>query len=217
MDQEEFDKYYMDPRPDFVRLFPPGVDRVLDVGCGGGAIGHLLKQKGVELVVGVELDPRAAEEARKKLDIVIEADIEGTELPFESGYFDFIILGDILEHLVDPWQTLKHLRYYLATGGAVVCSLPNVRYYKVVQGLLFGRWEYADEGVLDRTHLRFFTLRSMKEMIEGAGLTIVRIEQRIVTGPKAELVHKLTFRRLADLFTKQYLILARNLPSERDI
>ena len=217
MDQEEFDKYYMDPRPDFVRLFPPGVDRVLDVGCGGGAIGHLLKQKGVELVVGVELDPRAAEEARKKLDIVIEADIEGTELPFESGYFDCIILGDILEHLVDPWQTLKHLRYYLATGGAVVCSLPNVRYYKVVQGLLSGRWEYADEGVLDRTHLRFFTLRSMKEMIEGAGLTIIRIEQRIVTGPKAELVHKLTFRRLADFFTKQYLILARNLPSERDI
>jgi len=125
----------------------------------------------------VELVPSSAELAKTLLDEVVVADIQSEQLPFEHNSFDGLICNDVLEHLLDPWRSLNQLMNYLRPGAFVVVSLPNVRFSEVVKDLVFrGLWTYQDQGVLDRTHLRFFTEQSVRELLVGAGLTVERIQ-----------------------------------------
>lgn len=150
--------------------------RVLDVGCSTGFLGEALAAQGCT-VTGVEVDPEAAAEARKHLDDVVEADLNATSLAdlFRGREFDVVVFGDVLEHLVDPDVVLRSSVPLLAAGGAVVISIPNVNHGSLRLALLQGRWEYGETGLLDRTHLRFFTRESVVRMVAAAGLHITRL------------------------------------------
>ncbi len=170
-----FGNYYEHARPELQALIPIDTRTILDVGCGAGALGAALKRRDSIEVVGVEADRGAAEAARKILDRVHLGDIEVLDLPYSPGRFDCIVLADILEHLRDPWGVLRRLVPLLAARGRLVASLPNVRHWSVVRGLLEGEWAYLPAGILDQGHLRFFTLKSGRALLESTGLTVVEV------------------------------------------
>jgi 2-polyprenyl-3-methyl-5-hydroxy-6-metoxy-1,4-benzoquinol methylase len=196
-----------------------GGTRVLDVGCASGYIAALLTQRGCT-VVGFERDPMAAELAAAHCSRVIVGDLESAEdraaLP---GGFDYVLMGDILEHLADPWSALSFLRGLLAPGGVAILSLPNVAAWPVRLGLLRGAFDYTETGLLDRTHLRFFTRRSAHELVERAGFEIERerfthLERR--PGPlrralplPMNLVDRALVRLLPGFFAQQFLLRLR--------
>lgn len=155
--------------------------RVLDVGCATGFLGEALAAQGCT-VTGVELDAQAATEARTRLDEVVEADLNVTALAglFPGRDFDVIVFGDVLEHLMDPDAVLRSAVKLLATGGAVVISIPNVTHGSLRLALLQGRWDYRETGLLDRTHLRFFTRESVLRMVADAGLHVTRLRGTVV-------------------------------------
>lgn len=171
-----FADYYEQTRPEVEHLIPPGVRTLLDVGCGSGALGAALKRRGPIEVVGVELDAAAGERARRVLDRIHLGDIESLELPYGTDTFDCIVLADILEHLRDPWGLLKRLVPLLRVRGRLIASLPNVRHWSVLRGLLEGEWTYLPAGILDRGHLRFFTRASGRALFEAAGLTVIEVQ-----------------------------------------
>jgi SAM-dependent methyltransferase len=188
---------------------PDHTQALLDVGCGTGRLGGSLKTLGIPRVVGVELNPRAAAEARAMLDEVVVADIEKDPLPFADGSFDCIVYGDILEHLVDPWTTLHSQRRLLTPAGAVVVSIPNVAYWRNVLDILRGRWEYTASGTLDATHLRFFTWAGIEQLLDQAGYRVERVKTPLVRGGKAWILNRITRGRLEHLLTWRYVVVAR--------
>ena len=205
--------YYKSARADILLLVPKEARRVLDVGCGAGQLGQALKEQGVKEVVGIELDQEAAHIAATVLDQVICGPVESVVLEELGPPYDCIIFGDILEHLVDPWATLRRFATLLTPDGRIVASLPNVAHWSVVAGLLRGRWEYQDRGLLDRTHLRFFTRRSIAALFAQVGLVIERWEHnyRLRESDRryARLACGLARGPLRDLLTFQYLVVAR--------
>lgn len=202
------DDYYQCIRCDVVDLVEKGTKRVLDVGCAFGITGELLKEKGIEEVVGIEVQPHACEEASKRLDKVIMGNVQDLTLPYKDGYFDCIIYADILEHLIDPWSVLKRQNRLLKKGGHVVASIPNVRHYRVIKKLKSGRWDYEEKGVLDSTHVRFFTLESIKKMFRDAGYDIERIEYKISASNNRKLLNKILRGRLNESLSEQFLVRA---------
>lgn len=168
------DEYFEFTRPELRALVPQTARRVLDVGCGAGALGAALKAErpGLE-VVGLEGFPEAAERARARLDDVYHLDLDALDaLPADAGTFDAMVFGDVLEHLRDPARLLRTLRGALAPDGVIVCSIPNVKHWTVVMPLLVhDRWEYQDAGLLDRTHVHFFTLEEIDRMLKECGFT----------------------------------------------
>jgi len=144
--------------------------RVLDVAAADGFLSELLTKQGW-VVTAIERDPEQAARARGKCKEVVMADLE-RPLPELGGPFDAIVCGDILEHLTDPLPVLMALNRSLTPGGTVIVSVPNVAHLWVRLSLLLGRWNYADRGILDRTHLRFFTRRSFREFLAQAGLVV---------------------------------------------
>lgn len=175
--------YYSHPRPEVCALVPAAVRFVVDVGCGAGGVGAALKleRPGVE-VRGMELDPEAAARARLVLDDVATARGEA-EIPASWPVPDCVIFADVLEHMVDPWGALRAWRSRVRDDGCIVVSLPNVACSQILLGLLRGRWDYEDEGILDRTHLRFFTRRTALEMVRGAGFE-VEVMDRAIQKPR---------------------------------
>jgi SAM-dependent methyltransferase len=202
-------QFAVNERPDIEALVPPGTQALLDVGCGTGRLGASLKALGIPRVVGVELNPRAAEQARAALDEVVLADVERDELPFEDASFDCIVYGDVLEHLVDPWATLVRQRRLLAPAGAVIVSIPNVGHWRNVLNVARGRWEYAAFGPLDATHLRFFTWSGIEQLLDQAGYRVEQVTTPIAPGSKSWLLNRITRRRLEHLLVWRYVVLAR--------
>jgi 2-polyprenyl-3-methyl-5-hydroxy-6-metoxy-1,4-benzoquinol methylase len=149
------------------------------VGCGFGITEGVLASKGKE-VWGVELEPDAAKEAATRLSRVICGDAETAMNECPQGYFDCLIMADILEHLVDPWRALAQYKRKLREGGHLIVSLPNVRFAGTTLPLIFGgRWQYTDEGVLDRTHLRFFTRKTAIALVQSAGFSVTEVQPRV--------------------------------------
>ncbi len=150
--------------------------KVLDIGCATGYIGRELKRKKC-YVVGIEIDKNAAKIAERYYDKVIIADIENVKsLPFNYEFFDVIIYGDILEHTRDPLFILKKFDPYLKKGGYIIASIPNITNWRIRLKILFGKFEYEETGILDKTHIRFFNLKTAKKLITNAGYKIEKIE-----------------------------------------
>lgn len=167
----ELASYYRKERAEVAALIPAEALRILDIGCGGGHLGKLLKEQAPSREVwGVELNREASEEAAKWLDHVHVADACQWDPPVEKGYFDAIVFADVLEHLADPQTVLERYIPWLKPQGVVILSIPNVRFWAVVKHLTEGCWTYQEEGILDRRHLRFFTWREAKRLLEGCGL-----------------------------------------------
>lgn len=170
--------YFDFPRPEVAALVPEDARRILDVGCGGGALGALLKKReGVE-VVGIEGNRVAAAVAEGRLDRVIALDLDAAEeLPFASHSFDCIVCADVLEHLSDPERVLSILLRYLDKDGCLIVSIPNVRNEQILLDLLVhGRWQYQPAGILDATHLRFFTLHEIQELLKRLDLRVETLQ-----------------------------------------
>jgi methionine biosynthesis protein MetW len=211
---EKNNSYFSDIRWDIISLIPAGQHKILEIGCGSGNTGKTLKQenKAAE-VVGIEIVEHVAELAKKNLDTVIVGNIEKLELPFADKYFDYIILADILEHLYNPSAVLEKLKKHLKKDGRIIASLPNVRYWKVVKNLVFkGEWNYCRDGILDDTHIRFFTKKSMTKMFLSLGFSIELATPRFKLQPKKSdnLINNLTLGLFEEFWTMQYVIMARN-------
>lgn len=190
--------YFDHQRPEVQALIPRGAKRILDVGCGTGRLGEALKARQECAVYGIEPVSTAATEARKRLDHVTEGQVEFALEGLEDGYFDCIVLADVLEHMVHPWSVLGQLKGKLVPGGKVIASIPNVRHWSVLSSLIEGSWRYEREGLLDRTHLRFFTRQSIAELFAGAGLKVERVETTTQgAGPPARVAKALRQAGLA--------------------
>lgn len=172
-DEPEISDYYECARPEILPHVPLHARRVLDVGCGAGAFAWTLKRyrPNVE-ITGIEIVPAAAEKARRILENVIVGNIEEIDLPFAPDCFDCIVCADVLEHLTDPVAALRKLAHVLAPDGVIVVSIPNVHYFAVLDTLSQGRWPYMDRGILDRTHLRFFSHDEIAQLVRDAGLEV---------------------------------------------
>jgi 2-polyprenyl-3-methyl-5-hydroxy-6-metoxy-1,4-benzoquinol methylase len=144
--------------------------RALDVGAADGFLSERLTSQGWS-VTALERDPTLAARARGRCKEVVVADLEAAP-PLLSGPFDAIVYGDVLEHLSDPRAVLVALDRTLAPGGTVIVSVPNVAHLWIRLSLLTGRFDYADRGILDRTHLRFFTRRTLVAFLRDAGLAV---------------------------------------------
>lgn len=201
-----------------LRLVGAG-SRVLDVGCASGYLARELVQAGCR-VTGIEYDPELAAKARQYCDQVIEGDLDLMDLKGALGdrTFDAVLCGDVLEHLRDPVRVLEQLRQSFAPQGYLVVSVPNVAHGSVRLSLLTGKFDYTELGLLDRTHLRFYTRRSLVEMLAEGGFTTVHIDPVIApldageTHPDQEVSIPAPVRRFVDAdpdaFCYQFVALA---------
>ncbi len=169
--------YYTQIRAEMIKYIPKDAKRMLEVGCGEGVFGWQLKQRPHTEVWGVEINERMASVAKERLDNVLIGDINELLHKLPNGYFDCIVCNDLLEHLVDPFSLLSEIKQKTSSQGVLVCSLPNVRYYPMLRELLIQKqWKYVNAGILDKTHLRFFTQKSIVDMFETLGFEIMRME-----------------------------------------
>lgn len=169
--------YYTQARPEMLQYIPKGSGRILDVGCGAGIFAGRLKEKLKAEVWGVEIDSKAAALAQDRIDKILIGDICKLHDELPKGYFDCIVFNDVLEHLVDPFSVLAKIKDKLGSNGVVVSSIPNIRFLRVLKDLLIKKqWRYAECGILDKSHLRFFTQQSIIDMFSSLGYEILKIE-----------------------------------------
>jgi len=187
----------------------------LDVGCGTGHLGKWLREKLDCYVVGIEVDEEAAKIAEKFYDEVIISDVEQLEeSKFPKNFFDAIVMADVLEHLKRPDILLIKLKPSLKIEGYAIASIPNISRLEIRIQLLFGKFTYEETGILDKTHLRFFTLNTAKELFQKAEYEVARVDftglrskhspLRRFPGARARLL-----RLFPTLLAYQFIIIAR--------
>lgn len=181
---ESVSSYRLDPGPypfserrEMLPFVPHGGGTILDVGCHYGGFGKALRQDDpTRAVWGVEADENAAHIATPNYDRILIGHYPDV-LECCDTRFDCIVFNDVLEHMADPWTTLRTSLAHLSPNGVVVASIPNVRHIKVVTNLVFrGDWTYTDMGILDRTHLRFFTADTIRSLFSDSGFSVCRLE-----------------------------------------
>ena len=172
--------------PDLLDRIPLNAARVLDVGCGGGALGSEFKRRNPSArVYGIESDADMAAVAAARLDVVAHVDVEAEPFPFGDTVFDCIVFGDALEHLRDPWRLLGLHAQRLAPQGVMLICMPNVEHWSFVERLLRGTFDYEDAGLFDRTHLRWFTVETTRRALLAAGLVPCDVIPRVFGRPEA--------------------------------
>lgn len=202
--------YFSGARKLFVDCLPINPEaRLLEIGCGSGATAaYALATKKCGWCAGVELCSGPAAEASQHMNDVRIGDVEKIDLPYPAHSFDILIMSEVIEHLVDPWGMLRKMRLLLTNDAFVLAGSPNVAYRKVITMLLRGRWDYVEAGIMDRTHLRWFTPDTYKELFEDCGYTVLSCEPAPPTG-KAGLLNTLTGRRFEYLLSPQILLKAK--------
>jgi len=200
MEYGKDDGYYSCQREDILSVLDlrNGI-KVLDVGCGYGGAGKLLKTKYKAEVHGIEINHSAADKARLHYDSVIRGNIEQDEMFFEANYFDFIICADVLEHLSDPWRTLRRLKKYMKDDGQLAASIPNIRNAHTIIQLIDGSFDYQEFGVLDDTHLRFFTYRSSIRLFERSGFKVEKIIRKENYSDSEQIIDIWKHRRVTEI------------------
>lgn len=174
--QEKPSDYHTQNRSEMKKYVPETASKILEVGCGEGTFLSSLKSEGRELW-GLELDSEAGNKARQKVDKVMIGNVLDLISEIPDSFFDCIVLNDIIEHLADPFSFLLKIKTKLSKDGVLVCSIPNVRYLPNLFNLLIKKdWTYVSEGILDRTHLRFFTQNSIFKMFNDLDYSVSVIE-----------------------------------------
>ncbi len=178
-------QYFLHARPEILDLVPLTAHTVLDVGCATGKLGAAIKERQNCQVYGVELHSIASQKAREALDWVYTGLLEDQIDQIPDGFFDCIILADVLEHTTNPWGLLRLLVPKLAADerSRIILSIPNAAHWTVVLPLLNGEWRYEDAGILDSTHLRFFTPASVARLVDSAALTLKETRASMVPLP----------------------------------
>lgn len=169
--------YFKFGRREVLSFIPTNTKSILEIGCGEGEFAANLKAERSVHVTGIEPFEAAARIADSRLDRVLTMDVNQGLLELQNQLFDCIVCNDVLEHLADPWDILKRLRPLIAQGGVLVASLPNMRFMPVLKDLVLkSEWHYTDAGVMDRTHLRFFTKKSMHTLFQDAGYRVLEMK-----------------------------------------
>jgi 2-polyprenyl-3-methyl-5-hydroxy-6-metoxy-1,4-benzoquinol methylase len=188
-----------------------GATRVLDVGCSTGYLAERMRERGAT-VIGLDLDDRAADLARRFCEAVYVGDVESMELPFEPGTFDAVVCGDLIEHLRDPQSFLTRIRPFLRQDGRLVLSTPNIANWAIRLSLMFGRFRYTDWGLLDRTHTHFFTRKTLRECLEAAGYRLTAFDFTVpvpvLSTPRVERVAHWLGRLRPSLLAYQFVVAA---------
>lgn len=202
--------YYSHPRPEMLRYVPKTARHVLELGCAEGAFAAAVKDRTGAEVWGIELSETAARQAGSVLDRVLVGDAADRIAELPDSYFDAIVCNDVLEHLVDPLAILTALRSKLKPDGIVIASIPNIRYLPALSKIVFRRdFPQDDIGIFDRTHLRFFTRKSIARLFTTAGFTVHRIKGiNMWFGPLAALVIPLSLGYFADGVFLEYACVA---------
>lgn len=178
------------PNMILMEIVPRDLDRdinVLEIGCDCGGNGSGVKEIYPDChLYGMELNPNSAKIAATVYDEVVVGNAEEMELPFEGIKFDLVIFGDVLEHLRDPLRMLKKCHARMNNGGIVVTSIPNLMHFSVMRQLISGRFHYENDGLLDRTHIHFFTYYEILIMFKEAGFNVEGVLSSMVGKPSEE-------------------------------
>jgi 2-polyprenyl-3-methyl-5-hydroxy-6-metoxy-1,4-benzoquinol methylase len=204
----KYDNY----REDIMPFIPEKSKTILDIGCGTGKLISLLENKG-KICWGIEPSITASNIAKKSLKNgnVINSKIENAMALLPENYFDTILLLDVLEHLIEPLEVLSQLKCKLSNDGVIVSSIPNIRYFHSLMKLLINKeFKYTDSGIMDRTHLRFFTYKSMKELFTDAGYDVL-LQEGINPTPskKFKILNFLCLGKIWDCRYLQFVTLAK--------
>ena len=211
--------YYSQSRPGIVELVPSTARRVLDIGCAGGMVGAGIKQRQACHVTGIEIFAEAAMHAARLLDLAICGDAFAVLPSLPDRAYDCVLMLDVLEHVAETADMLRLAAGKLADDGVLILCVPNVAHWSVTQGLLQGRWDYAEQGILDRTHLRFFTLDSLRRALDEAGLRIVDRRSTLLGNAAPPPAVEDAYRRNAaagaspdsDMQSYQFVLLCRKI------
>jgi 2-polyprenyl-3-methyl-5-hydroxy-6-metoxy-1,4-benzoquinol methylase len=204
--------YYEMSRPEMLKFIPESCKSVLEVGCSSGAFGALLKTSRPDCEVwGIEPNSNASQLASTRLDKAICGTFRAGIPELENRLFDCIVFNDVLEHVPDPEQILVDSKQYLTPDGLVIASVPNIlHFYQIWKILIEQDWRYEDSGIMDHTHLRFFTKKSVVRLFEICGYKIVRIQGINPSyGLKYHLVNAVTLGHIYDWRFVQFAIVAQ--------
>jgi len=195
--------YYISSRKEMYGFMPEAFETALEIGCGEG---DFIDSLHCPEKWGVDIDEKSVEAVKSKGVKAVFGRYEDIHTDLPDGYFDVIICNDVIEHMVDHEYFFQTIKSKLSPGGSLVGSIPNVRFYKNLKHVLFKKdWKYTDEGILDRTHLRFFTEISLKRTLSENGYKIVRFSGiRGSRKPLLRLFIALTFYKHEDIRHQQF-------------
>ena len=184
--------------------------KILDVGCGTGILGAFFKKDQQCIVHGIEINVDAYHLARKNLDDVILGNVEEIDLSYERDYFDVIIMGDVLEHLINPLKTIQKLLSILKSEGRIYITVPNIRYWRTIIDLVFkDKWEYNTWGILDYTHLRFFTKTSIVKLFSDNNIFVEEVSRVIHKPSLSRKINLATFGLLNGFLASHVFIVVK--------
>ena len=207
-------KYYANSRPEMLQFIPIYAKKILEVGCAQGNFSAQLIKNGVE-TWGIEPDKKSFTMAQEKLYKVFHGSIDDQISQLPNHYFDVIIMNDVIEHLLEPWDDIQRLKDKLKDDGVFISSIPNVRYAKNLFKMLFKKdWKYTEDRILDRTHFRFFTKKSIRRLFEDNGYTVQKIKGVNMTKsfaffPFAVIFNLLFLCSQLDIFYMQFATVAK--------
>lgn len=183
LDHKTNDKYDDSPREDIIQLIQSKPSKVLEIGCAAGATGAKIKQLFPEcFYAGIEIDQSFSRTAATRIDLSVCANIENntlSEIGFNKREFDLIICADVLEHLYNPWKLLHQLSHLLTENGVLLASIPNSQHFSILQELSSGRFRYQPHGLLDATHIRFFTFLEIVDLFRNTGWSLVSCARKL--------------------------------------
>lgn len=203
--------YYANARKEITPLLPVRLDNVLEVGCSeGNTLLWLRDEKGAKNCRGIEILPAAAEQAKSKGLEISVGNIEMDGIHFMDQN-DLVLCLDVLEHLQDPWRALPLIVESIRSGGSLIVSLPNIAHISILSGLILRNdWHYQDAGILDRTHLRFFTRRTASELLTNTGMHLIQIKPKFARKTHRN-INFLTLGLFERFLAFQYLFLAKKI------
>ena len=206
---DKYSHYYTHEKSVLLSYIADGANKILDIGCGSGSLGKKLIELGkVDVIIGVEVYDPAADEAANYYNQVYRGDIEELDVPFKED-FHYIICADVIEHLKEPWKLLQRINIWLKQDGKLIITIPNIRYWRILSELIFkGQWAYVDSGILDITHLRFFTRQSLKNLLNNNQFTI-EYSKMLIHGQKKNFLNILTFSIFQEFLGSQILVIAQ--------
>lgn len=208
---------YDHDRAEMLAFVPADARCVADIGCAVGGFGQALRhhRADLDLLWGLDPDPDAARTASDYYDEVVVGTFPEGAADVPPGSFDCVVMNDVLEHMQEPERALAAARHLLSPDGVIVASIPNVRHTSALLPLLLrGDWRYEDEGILDRTHLRFFTRRTMVELFQNAGYTVERVEGINAWYPRLSRLRRIARGRLDEFLCMQFAVVARPARAE---
>ncbi|MCW5910445.1 MAG: class I SAM-dependent methyltransferase [Cyclobacteriaceae bacterium] len=207
--------YFSNVREDLINLIPKDSMSILEIGAGGGdTLLEIKRRDPRRIVYGLELNNiEGSNQANSLIDKFIFGNIENDDVDISKFQFDVILIGDVLEHLIDPWKVLNKIKSSLNPKGLFIVSIPNARHYRLISSLLFGgTFNYQEQGVLDKTHLRFFCKKDSIDLFESAKLKVESIDPIFKYYPESNKIkwfNRLTLGLFEEFISLQYVVIAR--------